>query len=195
MRKNRVISVKQSSNIRVGMNAAKDMGHTFTDWLVINFSNSDCNDEHVAKEIFRHLRNQRFCKWITRPPRRDEFAPTKPVDVFVWEKPNGILHVNWAMCLPQAASSLLEEKVRGWLAQTGYEFDERAVHRKRVTNPAGLALYFLKGSDEKYDPQKINHSDQGEIYGRRASLSRALNRTARKAAGVRVPRRFGPAYP
>uniref|UniRef100_UPI003101AF0B hypothetical protein n=1 Tax=Neorhizobium sp. EC2-8 TaxID=3129230 RepID=UPI003101AF0B len=80
-----------------------------------------------------------------------------------------------------------------WLqAVTGGAFLDGALDIRPLDDPSRLALYMLKGADRRYTTySKIYHEPQGMMAGRRCGVAHALNRAARKLAGVNGQRMRG----
>ncbi len=190
--KSDVIKPASASNIRVAMNAANEMGLPLTHFVTINFNHTVCLPEQCL-DAFRSLCNNRFAKWVTRERVRASWQPSQPAYVWVFENPDGVLHVHWAVHIPTGAEPDFLRRMPIWLQTvTGGPVEAAALDIRPVDDISRLSLYFLKGADTRYTTfANILHVPQGTTEGRRMGVSRALNRTARKAAGINGQRRRG----
>lgn len=161
-------------------------------FVVINFDVSE-GDELRPQRLFREIR-RKFQSWLYYK-RRQRF--TDPVtDVRVWENKDGLLHVNWAVHVPEWLRDEFLEKLPGWIAKGLGSLSEGGYSVQDVYHLNGLLRYMLKGT-QKAESFGIRHSPQGEVWGRRAVASTCLGKAARdkdKSSGlaVRVSRRASP---
>jgi len=186
------IKIAMASNIRVAMNAAEAMGLALTHFVTINFAHTCCTSNDGLR-AFRELRNNRFGKWVTRARKRAAWKPTQAAYVWVIENPDDLTHVHWAVHIPAGAEEEFERLMPKWLkAVTGGPYEEEALKIRTIHNASCLALYMLKGADKGYTTYaNIRHEPQGWVDGRRSGVAHALNRTARKAAGINGQRMRG----
>lgn len=186
------IKVAMASNIRVAINAAEAMGLPLTHFVTINFTHTYCEPIEGVR-AFRELRNNRFSKWVTRPRKKATWLPSQAAHVWVVENPDDLTHVHWVVHIPAGAEAEFERLMPKWLrAVTGGPFADGALDIKPVHDPSRLALYMLKGAAEGYTTYaNILSVPQGKVDGRRCGVAHALNRTARKAAGINGQRMRG----
>jgi len=167
------------------MNVAKKLGYPLNTFVTINFEmlGFECVE---AIRCFSRIRTNYFAKWVTRRPVRAGFKSMPPAHVWVFENPHGILNVHWAIHIPSGHEQEFAERLVKWLEKVGgKEVPAGAVDVRPVTCVSRLSLYFLKGAHPAYTTySRIRHEPQGEIPGRRYGVSRCLNRTARKKAGI-----------
>lgn len=185
MKSSECIKIAMASNMRVAMNAAEAMGLPLTHFVTINFTHTHGNREDGIA-AFRELRNNRFAKWVTRARKKGGWTPSQAAYVWVIENPDDITHVHWALHIPAGAEAEFERLMPKWLrAVTGGPFEPQALDIRPVDDASRLALYFLKGAADSYTTySKIINVPQGTVDGRRCGVSHALNRAARKAAGI-----------
>lgn len=186
------IKIAMASNMRVAINAAEAMGLPLTHFVTINFEHTHCTPAE-GLQAFRELRNNRFGKWVTRARKRAAWQPTQAAHVWVVENPDDLTHVHWAVHIPAGAEAEFERLMPKWLkAVTGGPFAEGALDITPIHDASRLALYMLKGATEAYTTfANIIHAPQGWVDGRRCGVAHALNRTARKAAGINGQRMRG----
>lgn len=186
------IKMAMASNMRVAMNAAEAMGLPLTHFVTINFAQTACTSAEGLR-AFRELRNNRFGKWVTRARKRALWQASQAAHVWVVENPDDLTHVHWAVHVPAGAEAEFERLMPKWLkAVTGGPFADGALQIKPVHDASRLALYMLKGAAEGYTTfANIRNVPQGWVDGRRCGVAHALNRTARKAAGINGQRMRG----
>lgn len=117
-----------------------------------------------------------------------------PIYVCVFENPNGQVHVNWTLHVPEAWAGEFERKLRGWVEKVQgplgpYDLRVGPIEEARAKR---LAKYIFKGTDPLYVPHfhlEEVHAPQGVIWGRRATISRAIGIKARERAGFHPGRR------
>ena len=180
------IQVKSASNIRVAMNVAEEMGLPLTHFITINFGLTECPPEQ-AVAAFGKIRTNHFGKWVLRPAANSNRGSVPPAHIWVFENPDEIMYVHWAVHVPPGGESDFESRLPKWVERaTGGTVADGALDMRPVHDVGRLALYFLKGADEAYTTySNIRYEPQGVIEGRRFGVSRSLNRTARKKAGIR----------
>jgi hypothetical protein len=192
MMKSESIKIAMASNIRVAMNAAEIMNLPLSHFVTINFMHTACEPDK-ALQAFRQLRNNRYGKWVTREHKKASWRPAQAAYVWVIENPDDITHAHWAVHLPEGAEAEFKRLMPKWLvAVTGGPLSDGALDIIDIDNTSGLALYMLKGADERYTTfSRIIHEPQGVVDGRRCGVAHALNRSARKAAGINGQRLRG----
>ena len=186
------ITIATASNIRVATNAAEAMGLPLTHFVTITFALTACGTEKGVR-AFAKLRNAYFNKWVARKRVKASWTPTQPAHIWVFENPDDFLHTHWAVHIPAGAEAEFMRKLYRWLEiVTGGPLGEGALDVRPVDDASRLALYMLKGADERYTQySRIRHEPQGTMQERRCGVSRALNRTARKEAGINGQRMRG----
>ncbi len=69
---------------------------------------------------------------------------------------------------------------------TGMDCLGKALHFEPVRKPGGVAKYMLKGVNPLYASHfHMEAADQGQIIGRRLTVSRSIGAAARRSAGWR----------
>lgn len=101
--------------------------------------------------------------------------------------------MHWAVHIPAGAEAEFTRLMPKWLtAVIGGPYADGALDIRPVTDASRLALYMLKGADEGSTSfANILHAPQGSVDGRRCGVAHALNRSARKAAGINGQRMRG----
>lgn len=186
------IKIAMASNIRVAINAAAAMNLPLTHFVTINFAHTNCTPAE-GLQAFRELRNNRFGKWVTRTRKKAPWQAAQAAHVWVVENPDDLTHVHWAVHIPAGAEAEFTRLMPKWLqAVTGGPLAPGALDIRPVHDASRLALYMLKGADEGYTTfANIINLPQGRVDGRRCGVAHALNRTARKAAGINGQRMRG----
>lgn len=103
-------------------------------------------------------------------------------DCRIWENPNGFLHANWLIHIPENLIEDFQKKLKRWVAKVLPDMDQTTeLYDDEIFNVNGLLKYTLKGTDAaKADRFGIRHIDQGTIWGRRAVASMNLGKAARE---------------
>ena len=109
--------------------------------------------------------------------------------------PGGPRHIHWLFHAPPEARSDIEKVIRNRVEKLAKRHDVgRLVHFQSATGPGTLAKYMLKGIDPQYaDHFHMIAHDQGEILGRRMTVSRSIGFAARKRANWKRKRRWSSA--
>lgn len=143
-------------------------------------------DNTKAGPIFRSLW-QRTGRWWAY-----ERAKGRPLGSFdamaVHENPpGGPRHVHWLMHVPAKAAADLQRIISKRLCKlTGMDCLGKALHFLPVRKPGGMAKYMLKGVHPAFAAHfHMESVDQGQIVGRRMTVSRSIGATARRNAGWR----------
>ncbi len=125
--------------------------------------------------------------------QRKKGRPFGPFDAYaVHEHPEGgPRHVHWFMRVPDDAREEVEHTIRQRLEKvTKLACLGRALHFLSVDRPGGVAKYTLKGVDPLYAAHfHMEAHDQGEVIGRRITISRSIGFAARQRAGWSRKRR------
>lgn len=106
--------------------------------------------------------------------------------VMVHENPSsGPRHAHWHMHIPDEIRDEVEEIIRNRIEKlTDLNCLGKAIHFLSTPSPGGVMKYIMKGIDPRYANHfHMNAEDQGEIVGRRMTVSRSVGYTARKNAG------------
>lgn len=121
--------------------------------------------------------------------------PLGSFDAFmVHENPNqGPRHAHWFIHAPGEARSDIEKIICSRIAKMrGLDDLDRTVHFRDVNSPGGVAKYMLKGIDPAYADHFFTEAhNQGEITGRRMTISRSIGFSAREKAGWKRKTRRG----
>lgn len=159
-------------------------------FVVINFSTRE-GDELRPQRLFREIR-RKLQSWLYYK-RRTRF--TDPVtDLRVWENKDGLLHVNWAIHVPEWLRAEFLEKLPLWISKAlGGRLSDGDYSVQDIYHLNGLLRYILKGT-EKGEAFGIRQAPQGEVWGRRAVAATCLGKVARdrdtsSGLAVRVSRR------
>lgn len=179
-----------AENICHAFDFAKYIGMPLNRYVVINLD--ERLSDRGATTIFSHIR-EKFRNWLSNAYKKHGLEPPSPAYVYVHENPDGICHVNWVVHVPEHLQAEFDRKLPGWIRKAKRElgdFDYKAQsvnpHRDKC-----LAKYIIKGIDEAYIAylhlQEVA-APQGRIFGRRATASPSIGRTARREAGF-IPRR------
>lgn len=127
----------------------------------------------------------RLARWWAY--QRKKGRPFGPFDAYaVHEHPGGgPRHVHWFMRVPEDARAEIERTITKRLEKmTGLACLGRALHFLDVKKPGGVAKYTLKGVDPRYAAHfHMRAVDQGEIAGRRITISRSIGFAARQRVG------------
>jgi hypothetical protein len=148
--------------------------------------------EHGATTAFERIRHK-FRDWLGRRTKKaGQHVP--PIYVFTLENPNGHIHANWAVHVPEALATEFKNKLPKWVEKVQGKVDPYDIDMQPINAAYDkrLAKYIFKGTDPHFAHhfylQDI-HEPQGKIWGRRAAISRAIGIRARKKAGFRQGRR------
>jgi hypothetical protein len=143
-------------------------------------------DADQAGRFFRDAWARLARWWAYQRQKGREFGP---FDAYaVHEHPEGgPRHVHWFMRVPQGTRMEIERTITQRLEKmTGLACLGRALHFLDVEKPGGVAKYTLKGIDPRYAAHfHMRAIDQGEITGRRITISRSIGFSARQRAGWR----------
>ena len=182
------ISRHSAENICHAFDYAKHIGMPLNRYVVINFAKKFSKEPST---IFAHIRDK-FRDWLSYAYKKAGVQSPPPAYVYTLESPNGHNHVNWAVHVPPLLQDEFPEKIVEWVRKANPEarsFDIKIQDVDPHTDKT-LAKYVLKGIDKAYI--RYLHLDgvaepQGRIWGRRATASPSIGRTARKTAGF-IPR-------
>lgn len=145
-----------------------------------------------AETAFTRIRHK-YRDWLAyRARKTGEKVP--PVYVYVFENPEGRLHVNWPVHVPTGCGDEFEQKLRSWVEKVQGVLGPRDLHIGPIDPQRAkrLAKYVFKGTDPLYvrhfHLQDV-HAPQGVVYGRRAAISQAIGIRARQRANFHPGRR------
>lgn len=183
------INRNAAENICHAIDFAKNIGLPLTHYVVINLD--EYQSELAGTVIFTRIRHK-FRDWLNRRLKTLGLVPTPPVYVYSHENPTGHPHVNWMVHVPSFLADEFLSKLPRWVEKAQgnvrpFDIDVQSIdpHTDKT-----LAKYILKGTDERFVPY-LHLQDyaepQGQVFGRRATASIAIGRTARQSAGF-IPR-------
>jgi len=161
---------------------ANDNGRPLNLFVTIDFSSLGIDPE-AAGGFFREVW-ARFSRWYAYQRKKGrEFGP---FDAYaVHEHPEkGPRHVHWVMRAPEGTRPEIERVITERIEKlTGLACLGRSVHFRDVPSAGSLAKYTLKGINPAYAPHfHMTAADQGQIIGRRITISRSIGYAARQAA-------------
>jgi hypothetical protein len=190
-----------------GIRRTTHISHRVTQSGFRAFDYAIATDRPLNKFIVIHLRDDteqcagasfskvlhKFRDWLAYQSKRLRMK-VSPIYVFTLENPNGSVHVNWALHVPKSLHSEFEKKIMGWVTKVQKEIGPYTVKVKDIDQSYAkrLAKYIFKGTDPRYVVHfhlYDLHAPQGEVWGRRAGISQAIGRKARKRAGFLPGRR------
>lgn len=178
-----------AENICHAIDFAKNIGLPLNHYVVINLDEQQSGI--AATTIFTRIRHK-FRDWLNGRIKKHRHAPMPPAYVYSHENPAGNPHVNWMVHVPDYLMSEFLKKLPQWVerAQGNVGRFDIKVQGVDPQTDKTLAKYILKGTDERYVPylHLQNYAEpQGQVFGRRATASIGIGRTARRASGF-VPR-------
>jgi hypothetical protein len=168
---------------------AKVAGPRLNTYVVINIRDTAERGATTAFEKIRH----KFRDWLGRRAKLAG-ADVPPIYVFAFENPNGLIHVNWAVHIPEKLATEFSAKLPKWVEKVQGKVEPFDIDIQPVESnyDKRLAKYIFKGTDPHFVThfhlQDI-HEPQGKIWGRRAAVSQAIGIRARKKAGFKPVRR------
>jgi hypothetical protein len=175
---------------------AKVAGQRLNTYVVINIRDKMECGATTAFEKIRH----KFRDWLGRRTRMVG-SHVPPIYVFAFENPNGHIHVNWAVHIPESLAAEFAIKLHKWVEKVQGKVGPFDIHIQAIdaAYDKRLAKYIFKGTDPHFKHhfhlQDI-HEPQGKIWGRRAAVSQAIGIRARKKADFKPFRRtYVPASP
>lgn len=185
------IGRKAAENICHAFDYAKHIGQPLNHYVTINLR--EAAHERSAAQIFTKIRHK-FRDWLNNAGKRSGINVPAPAYVYSIEAPAADHpHANWVLHVPNFLVQEFQKKLPIWVSRAMNEIGPFDIHIQNV-NPASdkaLAKYIIKGTDARYVDylflQKVA-APQGRVWGRRATASPYIGRTARRRAGF-VPRR------
>ena len=180
----RYINRKQAARGFHAVRFAGEMDRPMNLFITINLTRLGI-DRLEAVKFFQNLWG-RVSRWYSYQRNRD-----RPFGAFaavaVHECPlGGPHHVHWVMHVPEDSSDseILDVIYNRLRKLTGLAYVEGAVHLRDVPTPGSLAKYLMKGMDPNHAANYfVRFVDQGLVFGRRTTVSRAIGPAARKREG------------
>lgn len=183
------ISRHTAENICHAFDYAKFIGKPLNTYIVINLR--ELPDSLSPASAFEAIRQKYRC-WLKNREKTGKTS-TETVYVYSHENPGDMPHVNWVVHMPAKIEKEFRAKLDQWMSKVlggigRYDLDIQIVdpHTDKT-----LAKYIIKGRDTAY-VDYLHLQDvakpQGRVWGRRATPSPSIGRTARKRAEF-VPKR------
>lgn len=177
------IGPKQAERAFHAVRFANDNGSPLNLMVTIDFTNLGVGAEG-AGDLFREIW-ARFSRWYAY--QRSKGREFGSFDAYaVHEHPQGKpRHVHWIMRAPEGTRHEIERVIRNRLEKlTGLDCLGDAIHFKNVGAPGQLAKYTMKGIHPAFAAMYyVRPEPQGDIIGRRLTISRSIGYAARKHAG------------
>ncbi|MGJ5009397.1 hypothetical protein ACQR05_16630 [Bradyrhizobium oligotrophicum] len=178
-------------NIFRAFDFAKAGGAPLNVYAVINLRDLPEQSAATAFERIRH----KYRDWLAYHSRKLGVR-LPPMYVFTFEAP-GVPHVNWVLRVPPRLQAEFFRKLPKWVERVQgrlqpFDIDARRIEERGYKS---LANYISKGCNPRYirhfylTDLHNNHGHQGEFWGKRAGVSPALNKSARKAVNYDHKRR------
>jgi hypothetical protein len=185
LRRTEHINRKVVQNLFRAFDFAKAGGAPLNVTTVINFRDTP---ELSAATAFEHVRHK-FRDWLSHHGKKLGVR-LPPQYVYTFENV-GHIHANWVLRVRPSLIAEFKTKLPRWLKKVQgtigpYDIEIREVDVE--TGYKSLAGYIAKGCDPAFAEHfylgelKAQHGPQGEFWGKRAGISPALNKTARRAA-------------
>lgn len=177
--KSESIKARQTREIKRAVRHAWRIGKPLNKWVVINFPTPPEGYELVPQRVFTTIRKKAWTWWDYH--RKKGMVSGSFYDCRVWENPNGFLHVNWLMHVPENLEATFHKKAQEWYLKVITDGKDEDFFIRNVENTNGLLKYLLKGTEAGAAAAfGINHIDQGTVWGRRAVPSMSLGRARRE---------------
>lgn len=186
LRKTAHINRRVVQNIYRAFDYAKAGGAPLNLYAVINFWNTP---ELSAATAFVRVRHK-FRDWLAWHSKKVG-ARLSPQYVYSFECDSHV-HVNWIVRVRPSLIGEFETKLTAWVGKVQGQVRPFDINISKVDVESGyksLANYITKGCDPDFIDHfhlyelYAKHGSQGAIWGKRAGVSPALNKTARVAAG------------
>lgn len=163
---------------------ARFIDRPLNQFITIRFDNISPEE---APKAFSAVR-AKCSDWLQHKQRSMGLEVEPPYYVYSFENPaNDTLHVHWVAHVPAQFEAEFAEKLSQWITRStkvAPEGQDVCIDEVDPYTDKSLGKYILKGVDPHYaDHFYIEASEQGPVFGRRATASRALQREARKKAG------------
>lgn len=173
------IRPRQTREMKRAARHAWRIGKPLSRWVIINIPQPPTGDELRPQRQFSAIRKKAWSWWNHQ--RKLGLVSGAFCDWRVWESPNGFLHVNWLVHIPDDLLVAFGQKLVKWVAKIIPDLEPQALYNGAIFNVNGLLNYTLKGTDpEKAERFGIEPTYQGEIWGRRAVASMSLGKAARE---------------
>ena len=169
---------------------ARACGRRLNTYVVVNLPDKA---EQGAVTAFRRIRHK-FRDWLANCAAKLGFR-VPPTYVYVFENPDGSMHVNWAVHVPAPLKCEFAKKLSAWVRKTlGREPSPFDIKVKPIDDAYAkkLAKYIFKGTDPHYVTHfhlQDDHAPQGKVVGKRAGISPSVGIKARSKAGFHPGRR------
>lgn len=177
------IGPKQAARTFHAVRFANDNGQPLNLHVTIDLTTLGLDAEQ-AGTFFRETW-ARVARWYAH--QRSKGRAFGTFDAYaVHEHPKrGPRHVHWVLRAPDGARTEIERVIRARVEKlSGLACLGRAVHFRDVETPGSLAKYTLKGVHPAFAAHfHMRAEDQGEIIGRRITVSRSIGFAARQRAG------------
>ena len=177
------IGAKQAARAFHAVRFANDNGTPLNLMVTIDFTSLGIEAED-AGALFREIW-ARFARWYAY--QRGKGREFGSFDAYaVHEHPDGKpRHVHWVMRAPEGTRTEIERVICDRLEKlTGLDCLGAAIHFTDVGAAGTLAKYTLKGIHPAYAAHfHMRAEPQGEIIGRRLTISRSIGFAARQRAG------------
>ncbi len=178
------IGPKQAARAFHAVRFATDIGRPLNFAITVDTSTLGIPEEDAG--AFLQVVWARVTRWWAYQ-RHAKGRKLGPFDAFlIHENPDeGPRHAHWFIRVPKSARGEVEKLIVSRIEKlTGLDDLGDAVHFLDVHTPGDFAKYMNKGLDPHYGPHfYVNTSDQGEIIGRRMTISHSIGYTARKNEG------------
>ena len=185
------IGRKAAENICHAFDYAKYIDQPLNRYVTISLRNVE--DEAAAAHAFGMIRHK-FRDWLVYAMKQSGAEIRRPAYVYSIEAPSAENpHVNWVAHIPPHLAAEFRLKLRGWAARVLGDVGpfDILIQAVEPTTDKSLAKYIIKGTDTRYvDYLHLGEysAPQGRVWGRRATASPAIGRTARQRAGFKPKR-------
>ncbi|MEM8539414.1 MAG: hypothetical protein AAGF25_00530 [Pseudomonadota bacterium] len=174
------INRKTTQNIYRAFDFAKASGLPMNTYVVINLVD---RTDKSSNTVFRGIM-ARYRRWLRYKYRQSPNPALLPIWTYSHENPNNANpHVNLVLHVPANLFEEFERKLRNWVfKEQGTGSFDVSVQRITPGTDKNVANYINKGVDPDYAEHFFLDaiaSPQGDIFGRRAGVSRAINKEKR----------------
>ena len=159
-------------------------GRAFNLFVTINFTHTAC--PLIKAAAARTEICAKFTRWLKYQSNKsiskgqNGFGP--PIYQTVLEAPNDIHHFHWMVHVPNELLELFNKTLKNWVEKVCGDIikPDGLIHTAPIKTPMALSRYCMKGIEpyqaHRYYVRPIN---QGIVYGKRVTISRALGARAR----------------
>ena len=187
------ISHRVTQSIFYGFDYAAHHGRPLNVYAVVNLHETDRKSAVSIVEDIRH----RFNGWFRRATKKLFGTALPPFYAYSIENPANNPHCNLAVNIPPALRQDFDRKLTQWVTRAQKSCDRFDVDVQDIQpgTDKGVANYIVKGTDPNYiDHFHLRtlydqHGLQGLVYGKRAGLSEALDKAARRGGNFKKRRR------